>query len=86
MGLDIRLPVGLLFSILGLLLAGFGAFSRSAIYDRSLGLNVNIDWGVVLLIFGIVMVLLGNRGRAMHRRDKGTASTPIQTAKGSDNG
>ncbi len=86
MGLDIRLPVGLLFSTLGLLLAGFGAFSGKVIYDRSLGLNVNLAWGVVLLIFGIVMVLLGNRARAMHRGDKSRSSTPIQTAKGSDNG
>lgn len=59
MGLDIRLPVGLFFSILGLLLTGFGAFSEKEIYQRSLGLNVNLAWGIVLLVFGIAMFILG---------------------------
>jgi hypothetical protein len=61
MGLDIRLPIGLLFSVIGLLLAGFGAFSDKEIYVRSLGFNVNLAWGIVLLVFGIVMVIFGNR-------------------------
>jgi hypothetical protein len=61
MGLDIRLPIGLLFSVVGLLLAGFGAFSDKAIYQRSLDLNVNLAWGAVLLVFGAVMMVLGNR-------------------------
>jgi multisubunit Na+/H+ antiporter MnhG subunit len=71
MGLDIRLPVGLLFSILGLLLAGFGAVSEKGIYERSLGLNINLVWGTVLLIFGIIMVVLSNRARAKQCRDRG---------------
>ncbi len=61
MGLDIRLPIGLLFSVLGLLLSGFGVFSDRAIYQRSLGLNVNLAWGIVLLVFGLIMVVFGNR-------------------------
>ena len=61
MGLDIRLPIGLLFSVIGLLLAGFGAFSDKGIYVRSLGFNVNLAWGGVLLVFGIMMVIFGNR-------------------------
>jgi hypothetical protein len=61
MGLDIRLPIGLLFSVIGLLLAGFGAFSDKGIYVRSLGFNVNLAWGVALLVFGIIMVIFGNR-------------------------
>jgi len=65
MGLDIRLPIGLLFSVLGLLLSGFGAFSDKAIYQPSLGFNVNLAWGIVLLIFGIIMVVFGTRSRAI---------------------
>ena len=61
MGLDIRLPIGLLFSVVGLLLAGFGAFGDKAIYQRSLGLNVNLAWGLVMMGFGAVMVILGRR-------------------------
>jgi hypothetical protein len=62
--MDIRKPIGLLFSALGLLLAVFGAFSDPALYQRSLGINVNLIWGLVLLGFGIGMLLLSRRGRA----------------------
>jgi len=82
LGLDIRLPVGLFFSTLGLLLAGFGAVSEKAIYRRSLGMNVNLAWGTVLLVFGIVMVVLGNRARAIQRRDRSVSGTRSQIAEG----
>jgi hypothetical protein len=65
MGLDIRLPIGLLFSVIGLLLAVFGAFSDKGIYVRSLGFNVNLAWGGMLLVFGIIMVIFGNRRSAL---------------------
>jgi hypothetical protein len=61
-GIDIRLPIGLVFSLVGLLLTAFGVAGNSAIYQRSLGINVNLYWGLVLLAFGIVMVALGRRG------------------------
>jgi hypothetical protein len=64
MDLDIRLPIGLMFSLFGLLLAGFGLTSDPAIYaEHSLGINVNLDWGIVLLAFGATMLLLAMRGR-----------------------
>ena len=63
MGLDIRMPIGLMFSIFGVLLLGYGLLTRgSEIYQRSLGLNINLEWGAVLLAFGVVMLWLG-RGR-----------------------
>ena len=64
MGMDIRVPLGAMFSLLGLLLTGFGIFGDKSIYSQTLGINVNLDWGVVLLIFGIAMLLLGLRGQA----------------------
>ena len=64
MGLDIRLPIGLMFSLFGLLLVAYGAFGDKSIYQRSLGININLIWGAVLLVFGIVMLLLGRRGTA----------------------
>jgi multisubunit Na+/H+ antiporter MnhG subunit len=64
MGLDIRIPLGLMFTIIGLLLAGFGLFSDPAIYQRSLGIDVNLWWGLVLLVFGAVMLWLGWRAAA----------------------
>ncbi|HEV8266529.1 MAG TPA: hypothetical protein VGQ06_16410 [Gemmatimonadales bacterium] len=61
MHLDIRLPIGMLFGLVGLLMAGYGALSDRAIYERSLGYNVNLIWGLVLLAFGAVMFVLGRR-------------------------
>ncbi len=58
MGLDIRMPIGLMFSALGVMLTLFGLFSDRQIYEKSLGINVNFIWGLALLAFGIVMLLL----------------------------
>jgi hypothetical protein len=65
MGLDIRWPIGLMFSLIGLLLVGFGAATNSdaALYARSLSVNVNLWWGVVLLVFGVLMLLGATRSR-----------------------
>jgi hypothetical protein len=64
MGLDIRLPIGAMFTLFGLLLTVFGLVGDKAIYQRSLGINVNLTWGVALLVFGLVMLALGRRGTA----------------------
>jgi hypothetical protein len=61
MGKDIRIPIGIFFSLQGILLAAFGALSDPARYEKSLGVNINLTWGVVLLAFGVVMLLLGRR-------------------------
>jgi hypothetical protein len=64
MGLDIRTPIGLMFSVFGVILTIYGLLSDPAIYGRSLGINVNLGWGLTLLVFGISMLLLGmRRGR-----------------------
>lgn len=69
MGLDIRLPIGLMFFVMGLLLMGFGYFADPAIYARSLSININLIWGFVLLLFGSAFLFLGRRGA------KGTTSS-----------
>jgi hypothetical protein len=58
MGLDIRLPIGMMFSILGALLAIYGVATGgdSEMYQSSLGTNINLWWGLVLLVFGAVML------------------------------
>lgn len=63
MGLDIRIPLGLLFLAFGFLLTVFGLVSDRTLYERSLGVNVNLWWGLVLLAFGTVMFALGRRGQ-----------------------
>ncbi len=66
MRLDVRFPIGGMFTILGVLLTLYGLASDQAIYARSLGVNVNLWWGLVLLVFGAVM--LGLAVRAVRRR------------------
>jgi len=63
MGLDIRLPIGLLFTILGVLLLAYGVLGDPAIYQRSLGINVNLGWGAVMTVFGGTMWYFGRRRR-----------------------
>jgi hypothetical protein len=65
MGLDIRLPIGMMFSLLGALLAiyGLATGSDTDMYQGSLGLNVNLWWGLVLFAFGAVMLGFALRSR-----------------------
>jgi hypothetical protein len=62
MGLDIRLPIGTMFLVLGGLLTVYGVIADKAIYERSLGINVNLWWGLSLLAFGVIMFWLGRQG------------------------
>ncbi len=55
MGLDVKLPIGLLFTIFGILLVVYGLTSDPAIYAKSMGVNINLRWGVMMLVFGLAM-------------------------------
>ena len=69
MSFDIRLPIGTLFLALGLLLIGFGLVSDPAIYrEHSLGVNINLAWGVVMAAFGAIVLGLA---LTAHRRQLG---------------
>jgi len=57
MSLDLRLPIGLLFLVLGALLLVFGLASDPAIYEASLGVNINFWWGGVMMLFGGAMLV-----------------------------
>jgi uncharacterized membrane protein HdeD (DUF308 family) len=60
MSLDLRIPLGLLFLIVGVMLSVYGVATRgSDIYLRSAGMNINLIWGIVMLVFGLAMFLLG---------------------------
>lgn len=65
MGLDIRWPIGVMFSLIGalLLIYGLATNSDTEMYRHSLGANINIIWGIVQLIFGGAMLLGAVRGR-----------------------
>jgi hypothetical protein len=64
MGLDIRWPIGLMFTLIGALLAGYGVFKHTASTVQVAGasININLIWGVVLLVFGVLMLLGAVRG------------------------
>jgi hypothetical protein len=74
MGLDIRWPLGVMFGLIGLLLAGYGLVSDPASYQRSLGININLWWGLALLAFGAVMVFLAWRKTVEVRKAVAAAS------------
>lgn len=63
--MDLRLPIGLLFVLIGVLLTGYGLFGDPAVYAASLGINVNLRWGIVMLAFGLAMLSLAWRGRRL---------------------
>lgn len=58
MGLDIKIPIGLMFTVLGLLLGIYGIVtaSNAELYEKSLGINVNLWTGLVMLVFGLFML------------------------------
>ena len=60
MGLDIRWPIGLMFTLIGALLAVFGLAKGAE--SVSLGININLIWGAVLLGFGVLMLLGAIKG------------------------
>jgi uncharacterized membrane protein len=63
MGLDIKIPIGLMFTILGLLLIVYGltTMSNVAMYEPSLGININLWWGLLMLAFGVFMLLMSRK-------------------------
>lgn len=63
--LDLRYPIGGLFTVLGLILAGFGIATggNADLYSRSTSININLTWGLVMLAFGVLMIALAARAR-----------------------
>ena len=60
MAFDLRLPIGILFSLFGILLLAYGL----TVPAPTLGINMNAWWGIVLLVFGGVMLTLALRLRS----------------------
>ena len=71
MNLDVRLPIGMMFTVFGVMLTGFGLVSDDAIYARSLGINMNVRWGLVLLAFGLIMLAFAARAERERRTSLG---------------
>lgn len=64
-GMDLRTPIGALFVLLGVLLAGYGLLTANdpALYARAGGQNINLVWGGVMLAFGVLMLALAARAK-----------------------
>jgi hypothetical protein len=84
MGLDIRLPLGILFSLLGLILVVYGLAGDSSLYRQSLGINVNLRWGLVLLAFGALMFALSRRGAGAEARAGAAPQAPRSSGAKAD--
>ncbi len=61
MGLDVKLPIGLVFTLFGTLLVVYGFSSDPAIYAKSLGININLLWGALMLVFGLAMLYFSEK-------------------------
>jgi hypothetical protein len=70
MNFDLRFPLGLMFTLFGALLTGYGFVSDDAIYKKSLGINVNLNWGLVLLGFGVLCLVFAFRARRVNGQDQ----------------
>lgn len=57
--LDIRIPIGLLFAVLGVLVLAFGIATNSdpEMYTKSLQININLWSGLGMTIFGGIMLV-----------------------------
>ena len=68
--LDVRLPMGLLFLLLGLILVSYGFAADPAIYaTHSLGQNVNVTWGAIFTLFGVAMLTLAAKAKKSKPED-----------------
>ena len=62
-GLDIRAPIGGLFTLLGEMLVGYDLLAGSSATATAAGQStgVNLWWGAVMVVFGLVMLFLSRR-------------------------
>jgi len=70
MGVDIRFPIGLMFTVFGLVLTILGLVTNSnaEMYKRSLDININLWTGLVTLIFGGLMLFFALRARKTRKK------------------
>ena len=62
---DVRLPIGLLFLALGLLVGGYGLVGDRAVLEaHSAGFNIDLIWGAAMAAFGALMLALAALARS----------------------
>jgi protein-S-isoprenylcysteine O-methyltransferase Ste14 len=71
MGIDVRIPIGAMFALIGAIITIFGLVSDKEIYEQhSLGINVNFWWGLVMFAFGAFMLLMAWRAAKKEHKSK----------------
>lgn len=80
--LDLRLPIGGLFTALGVIIGGYGIATNGnqAIYQQSMSININLWWGLVMLVVGVLMFVAGMR--ATREDDPSSALPADETPQG----
>ncbi|HBN08229.1 MAG TPA: hypothetical protein DD435_06175 [Cyanobacteria bacterium UBA8530] len=74
MQVDIRIHLGSMLTLLGLMLGGYGLFSDPAIYRISLGINVNLYTGGLMLVLGLLFLASALIGRSMKKKESKNGS------------
>ena len=59
---DLKTPLGGLLAFYGVVLTAYGLISDASLYERSLGINVNLWWGLFMLVGGVATLVWGLRG------------------------
>jgi len=77
MGLDIRWPIGFMFSFIGALLAAYGVCDAAD--SQSLGININLVWGLVLIVFDAAMLLGASRANQKLRKERQSSAERWET-------
>ena len=69
---DPRISLGMLFTLVGTVLTAFGLATRSNpdVYAKSMGIDANLWWGLVLFVYGVVVLMLGRRGQIKLEKKK----------------
>jgi Na+/H+ antiporter NhaD/arsenite permease-like protein len=65
--MDLRLPIGIFFVLVGCIMVGYGIISPHDIPNISEPININLYWGILLLIFGLPMAVFGWKAEARAR-------------------
>ena len=61
--LDIRIPIGLMFTIVGVIIGIYGivTISDTAMYAKSLSININLWLGILMVVFGGTMLFFAKK-------------------------
>jgi hypothetical protein len=74
--LDLRLPVGIFFLIIGAILTISGLVHP--VMSAGPAVNLNLDWGIILLIFGALMAGFGAAAQRRGQTSGGADPAPDQ--------